>query len=122
MGQRAKMFKGDAVEKEKFRAKLFKEVNKSGSGAVHFDEWLDWSYNHIVEKAKSLNEKDAVSKMQTNAEDFKKWIIAAARDRSSPEYEELHYYLMECFIECDLEDSVLHPRPTRRTRLMKSEL
>lgn len=95
------MFKGGAAEQEKFRTKLFKEVNKSGSGAVHFDEWLEWSYTHIVEKAKSLNEKDAVSKMETNAEDFKKWIIAAAKDRSSPEYKELYHFLRECFTSAD---------------------
>merc|ERR1719468_215870 len=86
---------------------MFKEVNESGSGTIHFDEWLNWSYKHVVKKAASLSEKDAQSKMETNVEDFKKWIIAAAKSRESPEYKELYHFLSDCFTRSDDSQSGL---------------
>merc|ERR1719336_820328 len=91
-----------AEQRISFRSKTFKEVNKSGSGAVHFDEWLEWSYTHICGKAKLLDEKQAQSKMETSAADFKAWVIAAAKKKESPEYKELYHFLHDCFMRsCD---------------------
>jgi len=94
------MFKSEG-EKVAFRQKIFKEINKSDNGTIHFDEWLDWSYDHICGKAKLLNDKDAQSKMESSIEDFKKWVIAASKSRTSPEYKELYHFLHECFMRAD---------------------
>jgi len=94
------MFKTED-ERKAFRQKSFKEINKSGSGAIHFDEWLDWSYTHICAKAGTLDISQAQSKMETSAADFKAWVIAAAKSRESPEYKELYHFLHDCFMRAD---------------------
>merc|ERR1712050_139873 len=33
------------------RVAEFRNINTSGEGAIAFDEWLEWSYNHIRGKA-----------------------------------------------------------------------
>jgi len=90
-----------------FRKKTFQDINKSKSGTIHFDEWLEWSYTHICEKAKSIKDEDAVSKMNTTEADFKKWVVAAAKDRSSVEYKELYHFLHECFMRADEQQTGL---------------
>merc|ERR1711933_354004 len=58
-------------EKQKaFRLKTFKEINKSGTGSIPFDEWFDWSYTHICGKGKELKLEYAETKMATSAEEF----------------------------------------------------
>jgi len=92
---------------QQFRKKTFAEVNKSGSGTIHFDEWLEWSYKHIQGKAASIKEADAASKMNTTKEDFKAWVVAAAKDRKSAEYKELYHFLHEAFMRADEEQTGL---------------
>jgi len=93
------MFKNK--DKDVFRKDLFTKINKSKTGTIHFDEWLEWSYAHVVEKARMLSVEDAKSKMETNVQDFKKWVIAAAKSRESPEYKELYHFLRDCFTRSD---------------------
>jgi len=78
--------------KKSWRDQAFKEVNKSGTGTIPIDEWVNWCLEHIVLKAKLLSTQYATSKMKTNAEDFKYWICSAAKTRHCPEYKELYHF------------------------------
>jgi len=100
------MFKTDA-DRESFRRKIFAEINKSGSRTIHFDEWLNWSYQHICDKAKTIKDSDSRSKMSTNKEDFKEWVVAAAKSRQSTEYKEMYHFLHECFMRADEQQTGL---------------
>jgi len=100
------MFK-TVQQKQDFRQKIFKEINTSGNGTIHFDEWLNWSYQHICKKASTLSLADAQSKMEKSAPDFKAWIIAAAKSRESSEYKELYHFLHECFMRADVKQTGL---------------
>jgi len=84
-----------------FRQKEFKKMNTSESGYIAFDEWLAWSYSHICEKAKLLDVKKSDSTMNTGKEDFKAFVIAAAKSRQSHEYKELYHFLQDCFTKAD---------------------
>mmetsp|Transcript_26835 Transcript_26835/g.73795 ORF Transcript_26835/g.73795 Transcript_26835/m.73795 type:complete len:612 (-) Transcript_26835:174-2009(-) len=90
-----------------FRQNIFKDINKSNSGTIYFDEWMEWSYKHICQKASLLNEAQAESKMESSQADFRAWVIAAARTRASPEYKELYHFLQECFMRADDDQSGL---------------
>jgi Ca2+-binding EF-hand superfamily protein len=94
------MFK-DEQERLAFRKQEFAKINKAGNGYIAFDEWLEWSYNHISEKSKLLDESKADSKMNTGKEDFKAFIIAATKSRHSHEYKELYHFLQDCFTKAD---------------------
>merc|ERR1719230_1543628 len=68
---------------------------------IPMDEWLDWCLEHVVLKAQFLDEAFASSKKDTNAEDFKTWIVSAATTRHCPEYKELYHFLRDCFMKAD---------------------
>jgi len=88
-------------ERADFRKKEFAVINQSGTGYIAFDEWLNWAYRHISEKAASLNIQQADTKMNTGKEDFKSFIIKAARSRHNPEFKELYHFLQDCFTKAD---------------------
>lgn len=90
-----------AQERNDFRQKEFKKMNTSGSGYIAFDEWLVWCYSHICEKAKLLESQKVDSTMNTGQEDFKAFVIAAAKSRQSHEYKELYHFLQDCFTKAD---------------------
>merc|ERR1711937_160257 len=90
-----------------FRTKIFKDINKAKTGTIFFDEWMDWCYDHVCQKACLLNEAEAKSKMEACAEDFKVWVLAAARSRETPEYKELYHFLHDCFMRADDDNSGL---------------
>lgn len=90
-----------------FRTKIFNDINKAKSGSIYFDEWMDWCYEHVCQKARTLNEAEAQSKMETSAQDFSAWVLAAASSRESPEYKELYHFLHECFMRADDDNSGL---------------
>jgi hypothetical protein len=50
----ADMFKTDA-DRIASRKELFKTINTTGHGRISFDQWLDYSYAHICQKAKMLD-------------------------------------------------------------------
>jgi len=93
--------------KKAWRDQAFKEVNASGTGSIPIDEWVTWCLEHVVLKAKLLSSQYATSKMKTNADDFKGWIVAAARSRHCPEYKELYHFLRDCFMKADKSNAGL---------------
>jgi len=94
------MFKSPE-EIKSFREKTFKEINKSGTGAIPFDEWLDWSYSHVCAKGKLLSLDYAETRMATSADDFKLFIVNSAKSRHCPEFKELYHFLKGCFDKAD---------------------
>jgi len=84
-----------------FRSKTFREVNVSGTGSIPFDEWMNWSYSHICRKSEELKIEYAETKMTTNKEDFKTFIVNAAKSRHCPEFKELYHFLKGCFDKAD---------------------
>ena len=100
---------------------------------ISYKAWLDWAYTHICEKAMSLNPEldgkppkqgdlanasyggaKARSKLgahrgisaqlaSSSKEMFIKFVRGVAESKQTPEYQELHYFLMEAFVECDLD-------------------
>merc|ERR1712217_179779 len=96
----SEMFKNPEKQKV-FREKIFKEINVSGTGAIPFDEWLDWSYSHVCKKGDELSLDYAETKMATSADGFKLFIVNAAKSRHCPEFKELYHFLKSCFDRAD---------------------
>merc|ERR1719146_90510 len=96
----AEMF-SSAEQQAAFRKKVFKEINKSGTGKIPFDEWMDWSYSHICRKGQELQVQYAETKMTTSADDFKLFITSASKSRHCPEFKELYHFLKSCFDKAD---------------------
>merc|ERR1712217_703679 len=96
----SEMFKSPEKQKA-FREKIFKEINVSGTGAIPFDEWLDWSYSHVCKKGDELSLQYAETKMATSADGFKLFIVNAATSRHCPEFKELYHFLKSCFDKAD---------------------
>jgi len=90
-----------AEERREARRREFGKINTSGSGYICFEEWLSWSYGHICTKAASIDVRHDRSKMETSREDFRDFIVAAARSRDSQEYKELYHFLLDCFTRAD---------------------
>merc|ERR1712050_554710 len=91
----------DPEKQKAFRLKTFKEINKSGTGSIPFDEWFDWAYTHVCGKGKELKVEYAETKMATSADDFKLFIVNAAKSRHCPEFKELYHFLKACFDKAD---------------------
>merc|ERR1711979_36765 len=91
----------DPEKQKAFRLKTFKEINKSGTGSIPFDEWFDWAYTHVCGKGKELKVEYAETKMATSADDFKLFITSAAKSRHCPEFKELYHFLKSCFDKAD---------------------
>lgn len=83
-----------------YRKKAFEKINASTTGAITFDEWLKYSYQHICEMTATLDEAKADTGMN-NKERFKDWCVKASRDRRSPEYKELYDLLLSTFVSAD---------------------
>jgi len=96
----AEQFKSQE-ERTAFRTNLFQTINASKSGTISFDEWLAWSVSHIGEKSRSLTPEVTQSKLDTNPQDFKQFLSAACRSRTTPEYKELYRFLLDCFAQAD---------------------
>lgn len=103
------MFKNDA-EKRAARTKMFKDMDTDNSGTITLEEWLNFSYTHICEKAKTLDRmlsgKPPVERKQCvnfDKNHFKAWVIAACRSRQCAEYKELYHHLLECFVAGDVD-------------------
>ena len=80
------------------RAKMFNEMNFHHDGYITLEEWIGFSVNHIMGKAKSLG-KDFMGKDSTQQEFIT--YIKKAVVRSNPEFKELFFFLLKCFTDAD---------------------
>ena len=80
------------------RAKMFKEMNTAKDGYITIEEWLSFSLKHIQGKVKTLP-KDPLAESVTKKEFLA--FITKAVDKATPEYKELYYFLLRCFVKAD---------------------
>lgn len=89
------------------RAKLFATMDSNGDGHISFEEWLAFSLEHIGKKVEGLP-KDILAGGSTKEEFIA--FIKKAVDKSTPEYRELFYFLLKCFVDADKDrDGAVQP-------------
>jgi len=90
-------------QKLQSRMALFAQLDVNNTGYVNFDQWLNFIYPHICEKAATLDPKQAKSRMERSKADFVAWTVAACKSRHSMEYKELYSFLLHCFTKADTD-------------------
>jgi len=88
-------------DRQSYRSKLFKKIDKDGSGGISFDEWLNVTYKHIQDVTQTLDESRDADLGMKDKERFKEWVIKACRSRRSAEYKELYDVLLNVFVQAD---------------------
>merc|ERR1719316_1075485 len=95
------------------RKKHFDAMNKSRSGKICFEEWLEFTYAHVCDKVRGLatheegaygfdQRSDEVASFESMGRaQFIAFARLAVTDRSSPEFEQLYQFLLECFTAAD---------------------
>ena len=105
----ASMFASAAARKTA-RAEMFSKMNTAKSGYITLEEWVTFALNHIVGKVATLP-KDylgATSK-DVSKEEFIAFIKKAV-NKGTPEYRELYYFLLKCFVDADQDrDGAVKP-------------
>merc|ERR1712050_283213 len=93
----------DPAQRQAHRQQLFAIVNKTGCGKISFNEWLEWAYTHICEKARVLSTMglEAQDRHDASKEAFRDWIIKATQNKQSHEYKEFYHFLQDCFTKAD---------------------
>jgi len=91
-------FPNDAARKEA-RAKQFKAMDSNGDGSITFEEWLSFALADIKDKIKGLS-KDLLSGKEGTKEEFVAF-VKKTTDKTSPEFRELYYFLVKCFVDAD---------------------
>jgi len=90
-----------AEKRSKYREELFRAIDSDQSGKISFNEWLNYTYNHIKEKTKALD--GSVHLRMDTEEHFKDWVVAACRDKKSLEYKDLYGFLFDVFVKADAD-------------------
>merc|ERR1719410_2971789 len=95
------------------RKKHFDAMDASKTGKISFNEWLEFTYVHVCDKVKSVApSKEVAHGFDQACEEVNSFermgraqFIAFARlavtDKSSPEFEKLYQFLLECFTSAD---------------------
>lgn len=91
------------------RKNHFDAIDKTKQGYISFKDWLEFTYNHVVEKTAELGaRRDASSSRGVAASlgemrrsEFISFCRAATMNRASPEFEQLYLFLLECFQTAD---------------------
>jgi len=95
----AEQFASDG-ERLAYRKAKFAAIDADGSGTITFDEWLNYSYQHVCEMTATIDE-NKVDLGLTSKERFKEWCVNACRSRRSSEYKELYDLLLSEFVKAD---------------------
>jgi len=97
-------------ERLQARMTLFNALKITSEGSrerkeefITFAKWLEYAVGHIAEKAKSLQDSDMQGRLETSKEDFRAFVIAAAKSRHSREYKELYHFVLKCFTDADTD-------------------
>jgi len=90
-------------ERLQARMTLFNTLKQESGGYISFGKWLEYAIGHIAEKAKSLKSSEMKARMEESQEDFREFIIAAAKSRKSREYKELYHFVLKCFTDADTD-------------------
>merc|ERR1712029_1262735 len=89
------------AEKDAARQKMFDSMDLKSTGVITFDEWLNFSREHIAAKTATLDPHPIID--QGSVEEYKKFIEAAINKSDGTEAIELYWYMLEIFTEHDLE-------------------
>ena len=92
------MYKTD-TDRKAARAKMFLEMNTAKDGYITLEEWMDFSRNHIMSKVHTLS-KDILAGQNATKEEFVDFIKKAV-NKSTPEYRDLYFFLLKCFVDAD---------------------
>jgi len=98
----SEMFSSPA-ERVTRRNEMFKQINKDGKGMISFNEFLDYTYNHIC-RMMGTSEMQASNTRIDKKAHFKDFVLAASRTRRSPEYKKLYDLLLSTFVEADKDN------------------
>jgi len=100
---------GSTEARKAARRQMFLSMDVDCSGFIAFDEWLNFSYEHIYGKVRQLDptlpalksSKLSIQHASDSREDFVEFIKNATRSKATHEFGELYHFLLTCFIECD---------------------
>lgn len=87
------------------RAQMFRSMDDNGDSYITLDEWIDFALRHIQAKIHTLP-KDFLggSTEDVTKEEFIGFIKKAVV-KGTPEYRELYFFLLNCFVEGDSDHS-----------------
>ena len=96
----ASMYPSESARKSA-RAEMFEKMDTNNSGTITLEEWVNFAMEHIMGKVATLP-KDVLggSSDDVTKEEFIDFMQKAV-DKSTPEYEELYFFLLKCFAEAD---------------------
>ena len=93
------MFPSDEARK-RAREALFDTIDTDKSGTITLEEWIKYAVNHIMGKVKNLP-KDILGPSSTASKTEFISFLQRASDKSSPEYKDLYFFLLQAFISGD---------------------
>ena len=80
------------------RAQMFRDMNFLNDGYITLEEWIAYSLEHIIAKAKNLP-KDYLEG-DCSKEEFITFMKKAVK-RSNPEFKDLYFFLLAVFTDAD---------------------
>ena len=92
------LYASDSMRKTA-RAQMFKDMNTANDGYITFEEWLNFSVQHIMGKVATLD-KNMLSGKDVSKEEFIDFIKKAVH-KTTPEYRSLYFFLLKCFSDAD---------------------
>jgi len=90
-------------DKERARKKMFDSMDKKTTGVITFDEWLEFSLEHIMAKTATLDPHPIID--HGTVEQYKTFIKAAITNVGGPENTELYWFMLELFTDHDSSKS-----------------
>merc|ERR1711871_641354 len=80
-------------------------MDRDRSGYISFDEWLDFTYNHVCQKVSAWSQEatpaNDLELSQMSRDQFISFCTKATSDQSSSEFEKLYAFLLRCFVMSD---------------------
>lgn len=91
----------NAAARKTARAEMFNKMNTAKSGYITLEEWIEFAIKHITSKIAGLP-KDFLggSSSDVTKEEFVAFIKKAV-NKGTPEYRELYFFLLKCFVDAD---------------------
>jgi len=87
------------LDRRSARSQMFLAMNTAKDGYITLEEWIQFSRNHIMSKVGSLS-KDILAGHNATKEEFEDFIKKAV-NKSTPEYRDLYFFLLKCFVDAD---------------------
>ena len=80
---------------------MFNKMNTAKSGYITMEEWVNFALEHITGKVSGLP-KDILggSSSDVTKDEFLAFVKKAVQ-KGTPEYRELYFFLLKCFVDAD---------------------